>query len=71
MPGDWKTANSLAAPPLLTMRLKKGDLQFAFFATITSFANPHEVALQQLRIECLFPADKATADAARRLANSN
>ena len=71
MPADWKTANSLAAPPLLTMRLKKGDLQFAFFATITSFANPHEVALQQLRIECLFPADKATADAARRLANSN
>jgi transcriptional regulator with XRE-family HTH domain len=71
MPADWKTANSLTAPPLLTMRLKKGDLQFAFFATLTTFANPHEVTLQQLRVECLFPADKTTEDAARRLANSN
>ena len=72
MPADWKTvANTPTAPPLLTMRLQKGDLQFAFFATLTTFANPHEVTLQQLRVECLFPADKATEDAARRLANGN
>lgn len=71
MPIDWKTANSLATPPLLTMRWEKDDLRLAFFTTITTFANPHEVTLQQLRIECLFPADKATEDAARRLASGN
>jgi len=69
MPADWKTAAPLAAPPLLTMRLKKGDLELAFFATLTTFANPHEVTLQQLRVECLFPPDSATEDAARRLAS--
>ena len=71
MPANWKAANSPSTPPLLTMRLKKGDLRLAFFATLTTFANPHEVTLQQLRLECLFPADKATEDAARRLASSN
>ncbi len=72
MPASWKTANPASiAPPLLTMKLKKGDLEFSFFATLTTFAHPHEVTLQQLRVECLFPADPATEEAARRLADSN
>ncbi len=72
MPTSWKTANPIAAaPPLLTMRLKKDDLHLAFFATLTTFANPHEVTLQQLRVECLFPADKTTEEASRKLADSN
>ena len=71
MPVRWKTATTDAAPPLLTMRLKKDDLHLAFFTTLTTFANPHEVTLQQLRVECLFPADKATEETARRLADIN
>jgi transcriptional regulator with XRE-family HTH domain len=72
MPTSWKTVNpTAAAPPLLTMQLKKDDLHLAFFATLTTLANPHEVTLQQLRVECLFPADKATEETARRLADSN
>jgi hypothetical protein len=72
MPASWKTANPVsAALPLLTMQLKKGDLHLAFFATLTTFAHPHDVTLQQLRVECLFPADKATEETARRLADSN
>jgi transcriptional regulator with XRE-family HTH domain len=71
MPAGWKTATTVAAPPLLTMRLKKDDLHLAFFATLTTFANPHEVTLQQLRVECLFPADKATEEITRRLADIN
>lgn len=71
MPTSWKTANPVAAPPLLTMRLKKDDLHLAFFTTLTTFANPHEVTLQQLRVECLFPADKATEETARMLVANN
>jgi transcriptional regulator with XRE-family HTH domain len=72
MPASWKSANPVsAALPLLTMQLKKGDLHLAFFATLTTFAHPHDVTLQQLRVECLFPADKATEETARRLADSN
>ena len=71
MPASWKTIHPLSAPPLLIMKLQKGDLALAFFATLTTFAHPHEVTLQQLRVECLFPADKATEEAAHRLAASN
>jgi transcriptional regulator with XRE-family HTH domain len=71
MPTHWKTATAEAAPPLLTMRLRKDDLSLAFFTTLTTFANPHEVTLQQLRVECLFPADKATEETARRLADTH
>lgn len=71
MPASWKTIAPLSAPPLLIMKLQKGDLALAFFATLTTFAHPHEVTLQQLRVECLFPADKVTEEAAHRLASSN
>jgi hypothetical protein len=30
------------------------------FSTITTFGTPQDVTLQELRIECFFPADEAT-----------
>ena len=39
----------------------------AFFSTITQFATPRDVTLQQLKIECFFPADYATEQLSRRL----
>jgi hypothetical protein len=50
------------------MQLKKGDISMAFFSTITVFATPRDVMLQHLKIECFFPADASTEQAARRLA---
>ena len=58
----------VTAPPLLTMRLQRGDLRLAFFSTITVLATPQDVTLQQLRIECFHPADAETEAAAARLA---
>jgi hypothetical protein len=43
-------------------------LIFFVFSMITMFATPRDVALQQLKIECFFPADAATEQAARDLA---
>jgi hypothetical protein len=40
----------------------------AFFSTITVFANSRDIMLQHLKIECFFPADASTEQAARRLA---
>ena len=37
---------------------------------ITMFATPRDVALQQLKIECFFPADAATEEAARALTSA-
>ena len=47
---------------------KKDDLSLTFFSMITTLGTPRDVTLQQLKIECFFPADAATEQAARRLA---
>ncbi len=69
VPSRWGAADALAPmPPLVSMQLRKGDLSLAFFSTITTFATPRDVTLQQLKIECFFPADEATEQIARQLA---
>jgi len=68
VPPRWKVPDPFSVvPPLLTMRLKKDDLSLAFFKTLTMFAVPRDITLQQLRIECFYPADTITEDTARRL----
>ena len=71
MPARWRTPDPGAPlPPVLTMRLRKDGLTLAFFSTLTMLATPRDVALEQLRIECFYPADRATEAAARRLAST-
>jgi transcriptional regulator with XRE-family HTH domain len=45
---------------LLTMHLKKNDLNWQFFSTIATLGTPYDITLQEIRIECLFPADEET-----------
>jgi len=45
---------------LLTVHLKRGDLELEFFSTIATLGTPYDITLQELRIECLFPADART-----------
>lgn len=54
-------------PPLFEMQLSKGDLSLAFFSTYTSFGTPFDVALQEMRIECFYPADDVTEAFCRQL----
>ncbi len=54
--------------PVLTMQLRNGDARLSFFSTFTTFAMPADAALQQLKIECFYPADENTDQIARRLA---
>jgi len=69
VPARWKVPEPLSAlPPLLTMRLKHDDVSLAFFSTLAMRAMPRGITLQQLRIECVYPADTLTDEAARRLA---
>ncbi|NJK52381.1 MAG: helix-turn-helix transcriptional regulator [Leptolyngbyaceae cyanobacterium SU_3_3] len=57
----WNTSNRTAQNTLLlTIHLKKNDLRWQFFSTITTLGTPYDITLQELRIECLFPADEAT-----------
>jgi hypothetical protein len=39
-----------------------------FFTTIATLGTPQDITLQELRVECFYPADEATEELARRLA---
>jgi transcriptional regulator with XRE-family HTH domain len=57
----WKTAYRAAQNTLLlTVHLRRGQLELQFFSTIATLGTPHDITLQELRIECLFPADEKT-----------
>ncbi|MET0676839.1 MAG: helix-turn-helix transcriptional regulator [Bradyrhizobium sp.] len=69
LPADWRLPHHpSASSPVMTMQLAKGDYRLAFFSTFTTLAMPTDAALQQIKIECFFPADDATAAKAQQLA---
>ena len=53
--------------PLLNTTFSKGDQQLSFFTTLTTLGTPQDITLQELRLECLFPADETTQEAFRML----
>ena len=53
--------------PLLTTIFRKDDVELRFFSTITTFGTPRDVTLEELHIECSFPADQSTATVCRAL----
>jgi transcriptional regulator with XRE-family HTH domain len=71
VPARWRT-REIGAPttPLLTTIFRKGDVELRFFSTFTTFGTPYDVALEELRIECSFPADESTANTCRELFGS-
>ncbi|WP_300301663.1 helix-turn-helix domain-containing protein [Ferrovibrio sp.] len=56
------------ASPMALLRYRLGRSEIAFFVTLTQFAMPRDVTLQQVKFEGFFPADEATASWAKRLA---
>ena len=60
---------NLGAPsvPVIPVCFRKDEHAFNFFSTVTTLGTPQDVTLQELRIECFFPADTATEEQARAL----
>lgn len=54
--------------PIVPVQYARGERRFDYFSTVTTLGTPQDVTLQELRIECFFPADDATRAEARRLA---
>lgn len=46
--------------PLMDTTFFKDNQRLSFFTTLTTLGTPHDITLQELRLECLFPADDAT-----------
>jgi transcriptional regulator with XRE-family HTH domain len=49
--------------PVLAMHFRKGQTSLRLFTTIATLGTPQDVTVQELRIECFFPADEATSQA--------
>ena len=54
--------------PVLAMHFRKGETSLRLFTTIATVGTPQDITLQELRIECFFPLDDATAALLRRWA---
>jgi hypothetical protein len=62
VPEHWRRRElETSASPLLEFKIRKGDLELSFFSTWTTFGSPHDVTLEEMRIESSFPSDDATA----------
>jgi transcriptional regulator with XRE-family HTH domain len=59
----------LATPmlPVVPVCFEKDGLSFDFFSTVTTLGTPQDVTVQEIRIECFFPASAEIADRVRAL----
>ena len=57
-----------AAGPVLAMHFRKDDISLQLFTTIATLGTPRDITLQELRIECFFPANNLTATLLRNWA---
>ncbi|HEY6895002.1 MAG TPA: helix-turn-helix transcriptional regulator [Rhodanobacteraceae bacterium] len=71
VPAEWRTREPGASPlPLLTTNFSAGADELRFLSTFATFGTSRDVTIDDLRIECLFPADEATAAFCRALAEA-
>jgi transcriptional regulator with XRE-family HTH domain len=47
--------------PVLAIHFRRGETSLRLFTTLATLGTPHDVTLQEIRIECFFPVDDATA----------
>jgi len=69
VPKRWRIPD-LEAPlvPVISICFAKAGRTFRFFSTVTTLGTPQDITLQEIRIECFFPADAETGRNARELA---
>jgi transcriptional regulator with XRE-family HTH domain len=61
VPQKWRTLDLDATPaPFLAVELRKGPTHLKLFSTLTTLGVPYDITLDELRVECFFPADEAT-----------
>ena len=69
-PRDWKrTPMSSTAPamPVIPLGFVRDGVALRYFSLVTSVGAPQNVAAQELRLECMFPADEETEARHRQL----
>ena len=59
---EWRlpAASTTTDVPVIPIRLKHNGAVLSYFSMLTTLATPQSIATQELRIECMFPLDRAT-----------
>lgn len=71
VPARWRERELGDEPsPIVTFTFHSTRGELRFFETFTTFAAPYDVTLDELRIDCTFPADDHTAAVCAELAAS-
>ena len=66
----WTSSDVEQPSLLLPVHLRKGDIEVKFFTSIATLGTAQDITLHELRIETFFPADPATEQLIRRMADS-
>ena len=67
VPRDWKTYHTPSAMPVVPLGFISQGMILRYFSMVTSVGAPQNVAAQELRLECMFPADDATEERHQQL----
>ena len=69
---EWRAPAPRDAMPMIPITFAKGGVTLNYFSMITTVGTPQTVTAEELRLECMFPADDATESEHARfiLANS-
>lgn len=65
---DHRPALNGVLPAFIPARYRAGDQTFSFLSTFTQFGTAEDIALSELKIEMMFPADEETRQALMALA---
>lgn len=57
---DWRAPERLSALPMIPIRFVKDGATMSYFSLVTTVGTPQTIAAQELRVECLYPADDET-----------
>jgi transcriptional regulator with XRE-family HTH domain len=68
---EWKNPVELSAMPVIPIGFVRGDQVLSYFSMVTTVGTPQTIAAQELRIECMFPADAATEAHHRKMMGSS
>lgn len=58
VPDQWRTLDpTFATAPFIPVSFERGSLRVSYFSTVTTLGTAQDITLQELRVECFFPAD--------------
>ena len=60
---DWRTADVSTTSPVVPIRFVRDGDETSWFSMVSTVGTPQTLAAQELRVECMFPADEGGAPA--------